>query len=730
MDESVTEPRRKAWTKGNTARAIALLLMLAGLALIAQNLRLITNWLPSVQVATVSPADIAAPQATITQGAVRPTTIRPTQAPTATPTATPIFIGFAGPTADEVGPGGDGDGFESDAANAYLDDGLFAADEASGRSNSTSCTDQDKDSHHFYNFNLAALPDNNIVGVEVRLDARVASGRGPARLCVQLSSDGGQTWSEPKATDALRPQEQQIFLGSPTDNWGQYWDTTKISNDNFRLRITSVGSNNFRNYLLDWVAVRLYFGEPLELANGPHLLLDEYLIGGRQNVSRVVNAPQRHLNTPLISGLINDQGYHNYNFTASVLRDAETGRFRLWYSAIDITQDARFTAYLESADGLNWPLPYQVISGTHGESQITHVLDEGPDFVPAGERFKTIIPDDPNRAQAFGEALFSADGLHWTAYGNVTPDRYGEIWRPYFDPLYGRYGLLFRWNNAYSWEDAQRTTHENTVHDPDFTRLLAHATSPDFRSFSQAQLIYAPGSRDSGETQFYATSNVIRRGDLLITMLNVLRDDLKAGDTPAELIGPANTGRYPVYGVGYTVLAWSRDGEQWFRDRENNPFLQPAADSAAWDHAHAWIQSIVPVDDQNYLYYGGYQYGHKVYVDRSIGLLTMGRDRYVAQVASGEEAGILKTPLVTLNAAGIAINADAEGGRIRFQIEDPAGNPLPGFGFANCRIISTDVLDGPIACNGNWADLAGRPVRLVFQLQNASLFAFDLLSND
>jgi len=73
-------------------------------------------------------------------------------------------------------------------------------------------------------------------------------------------------------------------------------------------------------------------------------------------------------------------------------------------------------------------------------------------------------------------------------------------------------------------------------------------------------------------------------------MVKVLRDDLKSDSSP----DPPD-----AYGIGYTTLAWSHDGEHWVRDRE--PFFDRSSQRGAWDRAHAWIDEQVPVGDEVYL---------------------------------------------------------------------------------------------------------------------------------
>jgi hypothetical protein len=98
--------------------------------------------------------------------------------------------------------------------------------------------------------------------------------------------------------------------------------------------------------------------------------------------------------------------------------------------------------------------------------------------------------------------------------------------------------------------------------------------------------------------------------------VRVLRDDL-----PCDPGGPRD-------GIGYSVLATSRDGVAWQRRRE--PFLDRDPGRGTWDHAMSWIGAAVPVGDEVFFYYGGYARGHKVEpaTERQIGLARMKRDRY------------------------------------------------------------------------------------------------------
>ena len=177
--------------------------------------------------------------------------------------------------------------------------------------------------------------------------------------------------------------------------------------------------------------------------------------------------------------------------------------------------------------------------------------------------------------------------------------------------------------------------------------------------------------------------------------------------------------------MGYTVLAWTRDGQTWERDRQADKFFEPDPREGAWDHAMAWIGSSVAVQDEVYLYYAGYRWGHKYRhsVDRQLGFVKMKRDRFVAQRA-GDKEGTIITPALTLDAESLTLNVDAHEGEVRVQVTDEHGTAISGFRLADCDPIARDSLDAAVKWKQPLSSLKGRTVRLEIKLRNASLYSF------
>lgn len=436
---------------------------------------------------------------------------------------------------------------------------------------------------------------------------------------------------------------------------------------------------------------------PLSLKKGPQLLLDEYLIDSSENVRRVVNVPQRDpaIPNPIVTGK-EDGCFQPY---MTILRDAVTGQYRLWFGHRTDGNDSggSHIGYMESKDGVHWIRPAKVLADP-GPIQFGSSVVDDPHASDPAKRYKYAWWKDGGLRIAA-----SPDGLTWTPLSpNVLLPHNHDITGIFWDPLRARcVATLSVYRKGDAWSGDRRCTMQSF--------------SADWEHWDTPHYVLTPNDGvDKGQTQFYAMDGYLVRGALTIGMAKVLRDDLKA-DSPPE---PPD-----AYGMGYTALAWTYDGETWFRDTEH--FFDPHPQKGTWDHAHAWIDEQLPVGEEVYLYYGGYARGHKVnrFVERQIGLLKIKRDRYVAREAGDETGRIVTRPLL-LDADQLTINADAHAGGISVRILTEDRQPIAG--YATAAPINTDSLVAAVPLPHALRELAGKPVRLEFTLRNVRLFAFDL----
>lgn len=153
---------------------------------------------------------------------------------------------------------GDNNGYEINPNNAFVTDGVLAQDVNSGTSTNASCTNAGKDKHLFYNYGVN-VPGATITGIVVKLDALVSGTAGSPKICVQLSWDGGTSWTAAKSTTTLTASNASYILGNSADTWGRAWTTTELTDASFRVRVIDVAKNTSTTFSLDGVAVQVYY---------------------------------------------------------------------------------------------------------------------------------------------------------------------------------------------------------------------------------------------------------------------------------------------------------------------------------------------------------------------------------------------------------------------------------------------------------------------------------------
>jgi hypothetical protein len=443
--------------------------------------------------------------------------------------------------------------------------------------------------------------------------------------------------------------------------------------------------------------------KPIELKLGPQLFVDDFLIAASDGVTRRVNSPQRDaaIANPIITS---GEDFRCVGPYLTVLRDADAKQFRLWYHGFS-EGDTGSYAVAESKDGIHWDRPARPLKDPGPTKWGCSIVDDGEHTANPAQRYKLAwYAWSKTKPKVEGKRVgglmlaTSANGIDWKLFAREPMVCHNhDINSLYFDPIRKHYVYTFSTHREHpTWTGSRRITMQSS--------------STDLKNWSQPWYVLVPNPKiDQGEAQFYAMDGYLARGDLLIGMVKVLRDDLRAAETPEG-----------AFGIGYTTLAWTRDGRHWVRDAA--PFFEPDPKPGAWDHAHAWIDEQVLVDDELRLYYGGYKNGHKMgrTTDRQIGLVTLRRDRYVGRVA-GANGGTLRTVPVALGGDKLTVNAEVKGS-LEVRLLDPAGKALPGFDYVDFQPVRGDSLDHRLQWKESLKSVQNRPVQIEFRMKEATLF--------
>lgn len=146
-----------------------------------------------------------------------------------------------GSEVDFFWPTGTGAGTWTNAAFAY------------DRTNGTYANTTTGSAQQIYtSFNDSVPSGDTVEGVEVKMEISGTTAAGT--IDVELSWDGGSSWTSSKSSGTLSDTDTVVTLGGASDDWGQAWTPAQISN--FALRVTANPSSN--EVRIDGLQAKIY----------------------------------------------------------------------------------------------------------------------------------------------------------------------------------------------------------------------------------------------------------------------------------------------------------------------------------------------------------------------------------------------------------------------------------------------------------------------------------------
>ena len=158
--------------------------------------------------------------------------------------------------APETTNAGNNNGYELNPGSACASGGTYAIDANSGTTNVNSCADPGKDRHQFWGFAFG-LPAtvSSIDGITVTSIVGQGNGGGLPSICLQLSWDGGTTWTAAKQVPLTATALTTYTAGSTSDTWGHAWSVGQLTGSALRVRITNVATTPNKDFRLDFLGV-------------------------------------------------------------------------------------------------------------------------------------------------------------------------------------------------------------------------------------------------------------------------------------------------------------------------------------------------------------------------------------------------------------------------------------------------------------------------------------------
>jgi hypothetical protein len=190
------------------------------------------------------------------------------------------------------------------------------------------------------------------------------------------------------------------------------------------------------------------------------------------------------------------------------------------------------------------------------------------------------------------------------------------------------------------------------------------------------------------------------------------------------------------YGTALTegLLMASRDGVLFHR--WNEAFLRPGIERpGTWHYGQQYLawhvvetRSAVEGAPNELSLYASESYwtGTSSEVRR----YTLRLDGFVSASAPMSGGEVVTKPL-TFQGKQLRLNfSTSAAGAVRVELQDAAGEPIPGYSLADSNPLFGDALDREVTWKGGTdvGPLAGKPVRLRFALEDADLYAFQFRS--
>jgi hypothetical protein len=392
-------------------------------------------------------------------------------------------------------------------------------------------------------------------------------------------------------------------------------------------------------------------------------------------------------------------------------------RFRAWYrvdaAAFGKGKRRAMTAYAESDDGIVWHKPKLGLIEFEGSKQNNLVWDgKAGNMAPFRDDNPRAKPEPRYKAIVrSGDvyALVSPDGLNWKHASDepIFTDRPFDSHNiAFWDPVEAKYVAYTRGVRTDGKLGAgMQGQFKNGV------RWVRRATSKDFRTWTPLEPIE---TGDAPREEFYtnATIRYSRAPDYLLMFPS--RFASAREPKPGWKFGR---------GVNDIVLLSSRDGIHFDRTFLE-AFIRPGLDQGNWHERSLYMErGILETSPTELSLYCMQNWRlPSVHIRR----YTLRPDGFVS-VNAPYTGGQLTTHSVRFTGQTLRLNFSTSAvGSIRVEVQDSDGRPVPGFTLDECSELLGDKLDAPVTWTSNVdvSTLAGRPVRLRFEMRDADLFAF------
>lgn len=459
----------------------------------------------------------------------------------------------------------------------------------------------------------------------------------------------------------------------------------------------------------------------VDIGSRRELFVDRFLI------DRMTGTAQLRLHRPVDRGpVLRFDAPWEGRFCAYVtVLHPTVDKYQMYYRGMNggsDTDDGQVTCYAQSPDGIHWTKPPLDLFPAAGHSATNIVLAHA---APVTHNFCPLIDARPGvhadeRYKAIGgyyqKGLFayaSADGIHWRKLSDDPVLTHEQVSRSF----------VFDSQNVAFWSEAEGKYVLFYREYKDKKRRIARVESDDFLHWAKPTLMEyerADGSPApieelyTNQTQPYFRAPQLYVATAARFMLN--RQVITAQQAQVIQVDPKF-----FHDCSDAVFMTSRGGNV-YRRTFMDAFVAPALGPENWTSRTNYpALNVVQTGPAEMSLYVNEDYAQPT---AHLRRYTLRLDGF-ASVRADYDGGEMVTKPLKFTGSDLLLNfATSAAGSVRVEVQDEAGQPVPGFALDDCRELIGNEIERAVAWKGgSLGALTGEPIRLRFVMKDADLYA-------
>lgn len=481
----------------------------------------------------------------------------------------------------------------------------------------------------------------------------------------------------------------------------------------------------------------------IEVRNVRQTFLDDRVIHEASKITKFVGRPLKYAKNPVVVpdrpwergqtswGHSGSSVFSGVEITGqTVLYDEEESVFKMWYVPyVTWSEGRRPWCYAVSKDGYTWDKPnlglYEYNGSTANniiadwaDPQYFNVIKDSHERDPA-RRYKALGEmEGPVANHTGGVAIaFSGDGLRWTQHQANPVVKHGRDIADAptilgWDPKRNKYVGYFRPGHPVAGEIYGQGDHRHI-------RTYGYSESDNFVQWTPTRLMMSPDYADRGDYQYMQLTGGID-GEFYIGFNAMHQTHEQTWDI---------------------FLMSSRDGFRWNWIDRQVPFI-PRGEVGTYDAGYMTPSGPIFHDGKVWIYYGAFSGAHSLNVTKlgknemTIALCTLPQNRWLGLLA-GPHRGTLVTRPLMFTGTKLIVDLDAsvpmqeprdpprfDECHLRASLEDQSGGAIEGFSMDRSTVITKSGTQELAWSGADLGKLAGKPVRIRFEMRNAALYSF------